>query len=318
MQIIDLFTFKTGTLPALEKTEDGDIPLVYGTTENNGIKKYVKVNGEKQIFQPPLITVSYLGTAFVQVVPFTTSVVDKSNIIILDPKQPKMSLEEMYFYTYQINRFAKFGYHYGRRMNMRQLEKIKLVPFTKNVKKIKFGQFLPKYFKTTATYDNKKRDSTFVLTRIDSMFTVKKGKGAYREDVERGHIPLISATTYDNGIIEYVNLESTFNAPAITVERVTGQAFVQLRDFATVPDDISVLIPKDPKIPLSFLFYIASLLNDEKWRYSYSRKLSPNRIQSLSVKIPMKNNKPDYELIDNLMKNHYGWQEIISSHHKLI
>jgi hypothetical protein len=85
MNINDLFTFETGKLDALEKTDDGNIPLVYGTSENNGVVKFVSVENNELIFTPPLITVSYLGSAFVQTVPFSTSVVDKSNIVILRP-----------------------------------------------------------------------------------------------------------------------------------------------------------------------------------------------------------------------------------------
>ena len=40
-----------------------------------------------------------------------------------------MSLEEMYFYAFQINMTAKFGFNYGRRMNMRQLKKLKFIPY---------------------------------------------------------------------------------------------------------------------------------------------------------------------------------------------
>ena len=43
------------------------------------------------------------------------------------------------------------------------------------------------------------------------------------------------------GIIDFVDTNLTFSAPAITVERVSDQAYVQLLGFATVPDDIAVL-----------------------------------------------------------------------------
>ena len=74
-----LFSYSTGNLPALDLTEDGVIKLV-------------KVYENTKVYKPPLITVSYLGNAFVQVTEFTTSVVDKSNITVLIPRE-KMSLE---------------------------------------------------------------------------------------------------------------------------------------------------------------------------------------------------------------------------------
>jgi hypothetical protein len=75
----------------------------------------------------------------------------------------------------------------------------------------------------------------------DRRFILWSGKGGYREAFESGNTPLVSATNTDNGIIDLVDTNPTFSAPAITVERVSGQEYVQLLGFATVPDDIAVL-----------------------------------------------------------------------------
>ena len=118
--------------------------------------------------------------------------------------------------------------------------------------------------------------------RIVDLFHVKRGKGEYREKLEEGDTPLVSATNRNNGIIDHVDIEPTFTAPAITVERVSGQAFVQLFDFATVPDDVSVLIPRE-RTSLKKLFYISSQINTLKWRFSYSRKLTSTRLIPLEI-----------------------------------
>lgn len=117
---------------------------------------------------------------------------------------------------------------------------------------------------------------------MTDIFYVKRGKGEYREKLEKGNTPLISATNTNNGVIDHVDIEPTFETPAITVERVTGQAYVQLFNFATVPDDISVLIPKE-SMSLRKLFYIASQINLSKWRFNYARKLTPTRLKPLEI-----------------------------------
>ncbi|MDH5788147.1 MAG: hypothetical protein OEZ40_07655, partial [Candidatus Bathyarchaeota archaeon] len=122
------------------------------------------------------------------------------------------------------------------------------------------------------------------MARITDLFFVKRGKGEYRENLEKGDTPLVSATNTNNGIVDHVDIEPTFRAPAITVERVTGQAYVQLFDFATVPDDISVLITKE-EMSLKKLCYIASQINLLKWRFSYARKLTPTRLKSLEIEL---------------------------------
>lgn len=120
------------------------------------------------------------------------------------------------------------------------------------------------------------------MTKITDLFYVKRGKGEYREKLESGNTPLVSATNTNNGIIDHVDLEPTFEAPAITVERVAGQAYVQLFDFATVPDDISVLIPKE-QMSLKKLFYAASQINFSKWKFNYARKLTSTRLKLLEI-----------------------------------
>lgn len=120
------------------------------------------------------------------------------------------------------------------------------------------------------------------MTEIIELFYVKRGKGDYRENLEKGNTPLISATSSNNGIIDHVDIEPTFKASAITVERVDGQAHVQLVDFATVPDDIAVLIPKE-KMSLKKLYYIASQINMLNWKFNYARKLTPTRLKTLEI-----------------------------------
>ena len=120
------------------------------------------------------------------------------------------------------------------------------------------------------------------MTKIRELFKVKKGSGEYREKVEAGKTPLVSATNLNNGIIDFVDIDPTFKAPSITVERVSGQAHVQLMDYATVPDDISVLIPLS-KMSLNKLFYVSSCINLQKWMFNYGRKLSKTRLENMEI-----------------------------------
>lgn len=308
----DLFDYDTGNLPALELTEDGPIPLVYGTTRNNGVIKMVKVYDDTKVFTEPLITVSYLGTAFVQTNMFTTSFVDKSNITILRPKET-MSLTELYFYCYQINKIAAFGFNYGRRMNQKQLNKISLIKFDSSEKKMaEFNFNLQQYLPAKNRMVKKNVDKQdFVKFPLNSFFDVVKGSGAYKFEYEIGKTPLVSATSFNNGILDYVDTEPTFSAKTITVERIKGNTFVQLKPYSTIPDDISVLIPKDENISIPALFYFAYIIRLEAWRYSYGRKLSPTRLKSFNLLLPVKNGVVNFEKIDKMALQIYGWKEII-------
>jgi hypothetical protein len=120
------------------------------------------------------------------------------------------------------------------------------------------------------------------LTKIDDLFIVKRGNGDYRANLSAGSTPLVSACNIDNGILDFVDIEPTSIAPAITVERVGGNAYVQLQDFATVPDDIAVLTPRT-RMSLYKLYYVAPLINFQKWKYNYWIKLTPTRLKNMEI-----------------------------------
>lgn len=120
------------------------------------------------------------------------------------------------------------------------------------------------------------------MTTIDDLFHVKSGKGDYRKNLDKGNTPLISATAKNNGVWDFVDMEPIFQAPCITVERVGGNAFVQLKNFVTVPDDISILIPKE-EMSIKKLYYISAQINFSKWKFNYSRKLTPTRLKEIEI-----------------------------------
>lgn len=120
------------------------------------------------------------------------------------------------------------------------------------------------------------------MPRVNDLFKVIKGKGGYIRDYDPGTTPLVSATSLHNGVVGFVNVMPEFKAPAITVERVTGSAFVQLADFSAVPDDVSVLIPKQD-MGLDKLYVIASFINNSRWRFSFARKLTPTRLRDMVI-----------------------------------
>jgi hypothetical protein len=120
------------------------------------------------------------------------------------------------------------------------------------------------------------------MPKVNDLFRVAKGKGGYIRDYDPGTTPLVSATSLRNGVVGFINAMPEFKAPAITVERVTGSAFVQLVDFSAVPDDVSVLIPKRD-MGLDKLYMISSFINNSRWRFSFARKLTPTRLRDIVI-----------------------------------
>jgi hypothetical protein len=58
-------------------------------------------------------------------------------------------------------------------------------------------------------------------------------------------------------------------------------------DFATVPDDVFVLKPKRD-FSIEELFFIAAVLNVNRWRFSYSRKVTKPRLERVGFHLDAK------------------------------
>ncbi len=313
-ELSKLFRFHNSKSRGFDGYQPGDIRFVTNGFYNNGVQGLVMPFPGDRVFQFKGICVSAFCEATVQEPPFLPRGNGGSGLLVLEPERP-MTHDELVYYAAFMNESIRWRFSFGRMVSGDRLKRHDINEFDGTIHPSRsVDQLIPE----------KKDDSPlgrsirFVQKGLNDpdMFEVKKGIGAYRENLSSGRTPLISATGGDNGILDYVELAPTFIAPAITVERVGGRAFIQLRDFATVPADISVLVPRNGSMSLSRLFMIASLINAERWRYSYGRKLTAGRLKKMRIPIPVAD--PDeHDLSGELLRRCYGWKEISESfdHH---
>jgi hypothetical protein len=144
-----------------------------------------------------------------------------------------------------------------------------------NAPKIDVGNLAPSFSQTVVDLDGQ---------LLGDLFDIVKGEGCYFEKCKKGSTPMISASEMDNGVIGFVDLSPTFKAPCLTIERVGAKVHVQTVDFVTVPDDIFVLKPKRT-FTVDELFFIAAILNVNRWRFSYSRKVTKPRLERIEFHV---------------------------------
>jgi hypothetical protein len=76
---------------------------------------------------------------------------------------------------------------------------------------------------------------------------------------------------------------------------------IQTKDFVTVPDDIFVLVPKRD-FTVEELFLIGAVLNFNRWRFSYSRKVTKPRLEKIGFKIDAEKRLLQIVLVKNEQK----------------
>lgn len=124
------------------------------------------------------------------------------------------------------------------------------------------------------------------MVKISDLFEVKRGTCAAIDAYEAGATPLVSASTYNQGVVGFVSApaETMFPANAISVA-VIGDgsscfACLQTEEFhASI--NTEVLIPKGPMKPAR-LIAIAAIIRSSKWRFHYGRIVG-GRLKNLEL-----------------------------------
>ncbi len=104
-----------------------------------------------------------------------------------------------------------------------------------------------------------------------------------RDGMVPGKTLIISPTEEYNGCYGWLDFSQVIEPPFVTVAQTgsIGEAFVQLEPCA-VNDDCLVLLPREG-IQLVDLVLAAATLHAERWRFSYGRKLTPQRIADFKL-----------------------------------
>jgi len=117
---------------------------------------------------------------------------------------------------------------------------------------------------------------------IGELFDIYYGQKEHhsREGIPPGDSLVVSPTEQYNGCYGWLMFEQLIEAPFVTAAQTgtIGEAFVQMEPCG-VNDDCLILLPKEGKpLPIACLFIAAALTRLERWRFTYGRKLTPDRI----------------------------------------
>jgi len=136
--------------------------------------------------------------------------------------------------------------------------------------------------------------------QIGRLFDVILSTGDLKiADCDPGEIPLISSGQTNNGIVGYINKKGDgkaqlFSGGKITVDMFCN-AFYQDKDFYSVSHGrVNILSPKFKADP-SVLLFICTLINKERYRFSYGRALYSKEVEKMIIKLPVckdENNNP--------------------------
>lgn len=132
--------------------------------------------------------------------------------------------------------------------------------------------------------------------KISDLFLIEVAKSKSTADYLPGDIAFVTNTEINNGVVRYVEPfddDRVFSGPAICISGL-GYATVHYGQFlpkGNGGDSCTILKPKQP-LNKSQLLYYAALFNAlHGWRFSFGRKGSRRRLETLEM-TPLHTNAP--------------------------
>ena len=311
VKISDIFNLNYGNsleLINLEKcssTDYNSIPFVSRSEKNNGVSAFVYEMIDIETNPKHTLTVALGGSVlstFYQPMPFYTGF----HVLVLSPKK-KMSVEKMLFYAKCISS-NKYKYSYGRQAN--KTLKDLLIPKNTPKKLIdilsRFKTNLEQNLKQKPVIDKKIKLDTnnWKLFSLLDLFTITGSKTTPKQELEEigyGMFPNVTTQATNNGVDNFYDVH-TEDGNVLTVDSaVLGYCSFQPLKFSA-SDHVEKLIPKFEMNNYVAMFFV-TIMNLEKYRYNYGRKASQTRMKTISIKLPEKNGKPNFSLMEKYIKS---------------
>ena len=206
----------------------------------------------------------------------------------------------------------RYKYNFGREISDKRIKKeIICLPFDEDtnspnweimidcIKKLKKEITFNK-INTNLCFNEKLDIDNWQLFNLVDYFDMYAGSYYPANEYKNGNIPLISASNKDNGIMALTDLEPTFDGNCLTIGKVEMAVFYQNGPFCAT-SDVTVLVPKF-KLNKYIGLFLKTILEQENYKWPYGRQIRLNDSQKLKVLLPQKDNKPDWEKMEKIIK----------------
>lgn len=329
-QLEKLFDIKAGIYYYPENYGKGETAYVSASNTNNGIKQRIDLEPD---FKGNCIITGKVGcTAFYQYEDFCAT----SDVNIFTPNKFQMNEDIGLFFVTIINFSENYKWNYGRQCRVRDSKKIVISLPTVNKEGVPIidkentysdegylpdFEFMQNYIKSLKgspikTKNNQKNiipifDKEWGEFKLGDLFTkIYKGKPHVKSDLyltkssASDSINFVSRTDVNNGCDAYIrdiNVKSIEPGNAIIIGDTTATVFYQNQQFVT--GDHIVVCRADWLNKYTGLF-IKTIMDKEKYKYSYGRSYKMELIKKTVIKLPKKYDcQPDWELIEDYVKS---------------
>lgn len=335
---IDLFEIRKGFYNKKPvSTENGNVPFLGATENNNGITSFHTINdiakssktGEdknesinKKIFDGNCIAVTNdgsVGHAFYQKTSFTCS--HSINPLYLKPHRLN---EKIAMFLITMIEMQGVCFQYSRKWRPKRMIRSKLL-LPINSEGEPDWIFMENYIKQIET-SQRENYKDFALKKLQNLEykeipdlkekqwkafyfneifkIIERGKRLKKDDHIAGNIPYVSSTFENNGIDGFIgntNGKSFSNCLTIANSGSVGSTFFHKYEF--IASDHVTSLKSDTFNEYVYLF-MAPIIKRLEEKYNFNREINSKRVNRERIILPTKYDKtPDYEYMEQYIKN---------------
>jgi restriction endonuclease S subunit len=278
------------------------INFVSRSRQNLGVVAYVKPYQETEPLASGLITAAlggtYLLSAFVQEKPFYTA----QNVAVLSPKK-EMTEHEKLFYCVCLgkNRFkySAFGREANRTLGVLQVP----AEMPEAFRRLPLDEAVPSKSKlpNTSFEFSTAGWQYFKLTDLFRMSGTRTTPITKLEEYGSGIYPYVTTQATNNGVGGFYDHFTETGNVLVIDSAVLGYCSYQRHNFSA-SDHVEKLTPKFNMNQYVALF-LTTVLNLEQYRYNYGRKASQTRLRKAIVRLPSRQDEPDWQYMEDYIKS---------------
>ncbi len=309
----DVFTVKRGDRLTRINQIPGNIAYISSSKNNNGIDNYILPPDNMEIFENclTLSNSGSIGYCFYHPYKFVSS--DHCTVIKIKDSTVFMDFYIGLFLKPVIESM-KHKYGFSREMSNDRLKKEKIILPVTNKGKVDWNfikNFMIKANKTTL-FSNPSISIIKNKTNIDlktisydyfiigKTFEIISGQRLIKIDRISGNIPYYSASDYNNGLTDMIGNPLFIENDAL-VYSTFGQCYYVEGEF-TASDEISIL--KNSNLNLYNGLFVATIISQSKYKYSFGRKAFANKFLNEVIQLPIdKTGQPDWQFMENYIKS---------------
>ncbi len=309
----DVFTISRGKRLVKLDQVNGDIAYISSSKKNNGIDNYILPPDFMKVYKNSLTLNNSGSVGYCFYHPYKFVASDHCTVIQIKDKKIKFN-NYLSLFLKPIIESMKNKYNFAREINNERLKKEKILLPTKNNKSPDW-EFMESYIKELSTkikYDSKIAknqiiDKSFELEvkkwkefKIKDIFKIIRGKRLVEIDRIKGDIPYYSASDYDNGLTDKISNPLFIEKDAL-IYTTFGRCFYVENEF-TASDEISIL--KNKYLNIYNGLFIATIITQNKYKYSFGRKAFENKFSDDIIKLPInEKDEVDFEFMENYIKS---------------